>query len=60
MIDDCASPFLWFTLLLIACIGGCDRVRISMLEDSERNFRKRINDLELRIYHIEQKGKVAK
>ena len=46
--------------VLIAFVGGCDRLRLSMLEDDKRHLQRRINDLELRIYRVELKIKEAK
>ena len=56
--------FADFMFSLVVCafviVGGCDRVRISLLEDDSRCYRRRINDLELRIYRMELKSEVAK
>ncbi len=55
--SDFSYLFLVLMFSIIALVGGCDRVRLSLLEDSEQYFRKRINDLELRIYRMELKNK---
>lgn len=57
---DLMFPFVVCAFALVALVGGCDRARISILEDDSRYYRKRINDLELRVYRIELKSGVAK
>ena len=54
--SDFLFPFVMFVLI----VGGCDRLRLSMLEDDKRHLQRRVNDLELRIYRVELKIKEAK
>ena len=51
--DDLMFPILMVAFVCMVGIGGCDRVRLSLLEDSERSMRKRVNELELRVYQLE-------
>ena len=54
---DCMFPPLVCAFVLMAFVGGCDRLRLSMLENDKRHLQRRINDLELRIYRVELKIK---
>lgn len=51
-------------LAIMLSIGGCDRLRLSLVEDDVISLRRRCNDLELRINRIELKqlttGEVSK
>ncbi len=42
----------------IVCIGGCDHVLLSLVNDDELALRKKVDELELRIWRIELKSKV--
>lgn len=59
-LSDYMFLLLVCAFVLIALVGGCDRLRLSMLEDDKRHLQRRINDLELRIYRVELKIKEAK
>ena len=59
-LDDYMFPLLVCASVLISFVGGCDRMRLSMLEDDKRHLQRRVNDLELRIYRVELKIKEAK
>ena len=62
--DDFVSAFAVGALLFMMCVGGCDHILLSLVDKDERALRKRVNDLELRIYRIELKqlttGEVSK
>ena len=58
--DDLMFPFAVFALAFMVCIGGCDHILLSLVNDDELALRKKVNDLELRIYRIELKIKEAK
>ena len=54
---------LWlvaFMVAFIVCVGGCDHVLLSLVNDDEMALRKKVNELELRIWRIELKSKGAK
>ena len=62
--DDFVSAFAVGALLFMMCVGGCDHILLSLVDEDEKALRKRVNDLELRIYRIELKqlttGEVSK
>ncbi len=60
MIDDFAFLLIVFVVSLVVFVGGCDHILLKLVNEDEIALRKKVNDLELRIYRIEQKGKVAK
>ena len=59
-LSDFMFPLVVAAFAIMALVGGCDRMRISLLEDDSRRYRRSISDLELRIYRIELKSGVAK
>ena len=62
--DDFVSAFAVGALLFMMCVSGCDHILLSLVDEDEKALRKRVNDLELRIYRIELKqlttGEVSK
>ena len=55
--DDFVSPFAIAALAFMMCVGGCDHILLSLVDDSEKALRKRVNDLELRVIRIEHETK---
>ncbi len=58
-VADLMFPFVVCVVALMAFVGGCDRLRLSILEDDKRHLQRRINDLELRMYRVEMEIKTA-
>lgn len=55
--DDFVSPFAIAALAFMMCVGGCDHILLSLVNDDELALRKRVRDLELRVIEIEWKTK---
>ncbi len=55
---DFADFIAVFMVAFIVCIGGCDHVLLSLVNDDELALRKKVDELELRIWRIELKSKV--
>lgn len=55
--DDFVSAFAVGALLFMTCVGGCDHILLSLVDEDERALRKRVSDLELRVIEIEWKTK---
>ncbi len=58
-----ADSALWFVAFMVAfivCVGGCDHVLLSLVNDDELALRKKVDQLELRIMRIELKSEGAK
>ena len=62
--NDFMSMLAVFVIAFMACLSGCDHILLSLVDEDEKALRKRVNDLELRIYRIELKqlttGEVSK
>ena len=62
--NDFMSMLAVFVIAFMVCLSGCDHILLSLVDEDEKALRKRVNDLELRIYRIELKqlttGEVAK
>ena len=62
--NDFMSMLAVFVIAFMVCLGGCDHILLSLVYEDEKALRKRVNDLELRIYRIELKqlttGEVSK
>ena len=56
---DFVFPFLLVALVFALCLGlrGC--LLLPVVEDEFTGLRRRVNDLELRVYRIELKTKIG-
>ena len=57
---DIAWPFVVATTVFLACVGGCDRTRLSFLEDDSREYRKRILALEIEVMTLKMEVRKCK
>lgn len=47
--SDVMLPIIVVVIAIMGFVGGCDRARIWLLEDDSREYRKRIQQLELSV-----------
>ena len=59
-ISDITFSFLLTTFVFMAFVGGCDRFRLSCLEDDSREYRKRISELEINVMYLEKRERRTK
>ena len=52
--SDITMPFVVASVIFLAFVGGCDRLRLSFLEDDNREYRKRILKLETDVMFLEK------
>lgn len=55
--SDTMLPIIAAVMVIMGFVGGCDRFRLSCLEDDNREYRKRILKLETDVMFLEKRMK---
>lgn len=50
--DNVMLPIIGLVVLIMGFVGGCDRDRLRRLEDSSREYRERIHNLEMDVLKL--------